>query len=229
MRQLADDIVNIPENNISDILEKYDYAAVLAKAAYILEDWESADIAKEKAERFFKEAETEQADEGEPVAARLWAAAELYRLTGQKTYRSVVDAIAMDVVPEGFTFEEPGYFGLFAYLMAPYPTNYNVCTNMMNEVFLEANELIKIPIDEEFADTRIDDKTVANDEKTAMRMLEEAFLVTMTDYVSVSVEYKGFAQNRLNYIYGANLSGIDFTGEDQSLCDAIYVLKLFPA
>ncbi len=217
--QLADDIVNIPENNISDILEKYDYAAVLAKAAYILEDWESADIAKEKAERFFKEAETGQADEGEPVAARLWAAAELYRLTGQKTYRSVVDAIAMDVVPEGFTFEEPGYFGLFAYLMAPYPTNYNVCTNMMNEVFLEANELIKIPIDEEFADTRIDDKTMANDEKTAMRMLEEAFLVTMTDYVSVSVEYKGFVQNRLNYIYGANLSGIDFTGEDQSLCD----------
>lgn len=219
-RQLGDDIVNIPENNISDTLEKYDYAAVLAKAAYILEDWESDDIAKEKAERFFKEAESDQVDEGEPVAARLWAAAELYRLTGQKTYRSVVDAIAMDVMPEGFTFEEPGYFGLFAYLMAPYPTNYNVCSNMMNEVFLKANELIKKPIDEEFVDTRIDDKTISNDEKAAMRMLEEAFLVTMTDYVSVSVEYKGFVQNRLNYIYGANLSGVDFTGEDQALCDS---------
>ena len=219
-RQLGDDLVSIPENSISDILEKYDYAAVLAKAAYVLEDWEGTDVAGEKAERFFKEAESDQAEQGEPVAARLWAAAELYRLTGQKTYRSVVDAIAMDVVTGGFTFEEPGYFGLFAYLMAPYPTNYSVCTNMMDEVFSEANELIKKPIDDEFTNTRIDDQTIANDEKTANRMLEEAFLVTMTDYVSVSVEYKGFVQNRLNYIYGANLSGIDFTDEDQILCDA---------
>lgn len=219
-RLLGEDILSIPESNVSDMLEKYNYAAVLAKVAYVLEDWESADLAKEKAERFFKEAESDQGDEGEPVAARLWAAAELYRLTGQKTYRSVVDAIAMDVVPVGFTFEEPGYFGLFAYLMAPYPTNYNVCTNMMNEVFLEANGLIKKPVDEEFAGTRIDDKTAANDEKRARRMLEEAFLVTMTDYVSVSVEYKGFVQDRLNYIFGANLSGIDFTEEDQALCDS---------
>ena len=51
-------------------------------------------------------------------------------------------------------------------------------------------------------------------------MLEEAFLVTMTNYVSVSVEYKGFVENRLNYIYGANLSGEDMTGDDGVLCDA---------
>ncbi len=219
-KQLGKDILNIPESNISDVLEKYDYAAVMAKAAYVLEDWDGSDEAAQKAERLFKEAESNPSDEGEPVAARMWAAAELYRLTGQKTYRSVVDAIAMDVVPGGFTFEEPGYFGLFAYLMAPFATNYNVCTNMMNEVFLEANELIKEPVEEEFTDTRTDDKTLEKDEKAAARMLEEAILVTMTDYVSVSVEYKGFVQNRLNFIYGANLSGVDFTEEDQALCDS---------
>ena len=217
---LADDILNIPESSISDIPEKYNYAAVLAKASYVLEGWEGAETAAGKAEAFFKDAESSQTDDGEPVAARMWAAAELYRLTGQKTYRSVVDAIAMDIVPEGFSFEEPGYFGLFAYLMAPHPTNYKVCTNMMNEVFLDANDLIKQPIDDVFTDTRVDDKTPEWDEKLAERMLEEAFLVTMTDYVSVSVEYKGFAQNRLNYIYGANLSGIDFTEEDKALCDS---------
>jgi hypothetical protein len=91
---------------------------------------------------------------------------------------------------------------------------------MMNEVFLDANDLIKQPVDDVFTDTRVDDKTPERDEKLAERMLEEAFLVTMTDYVSVSVEYKGFAQNRLNYIYGANLSGIDFTEEDKALCDS---------
>jgi hypothetical protein len=51
-------------------------------------------------------------------------------------------------------------------------------------------------------------------------MLDDAFLVTMTNYVSVSVEYKGFVENRLNYIYGANLSGADFTEDDNALCDA---------
>lgn len=218
--QIGEDIINIPETGITGLLDKYDYAAVLAKAAYVLEDEEYKEHAVEKAERFFKDAESDLADEGEPVAARLWAAAELYRLTGQKTYRSVVDAIAMDIVPGGFTFEEPGYFGLFAYLMAPYPTNYKVCSNMMNEIFLEANELIRQPVEEIFTDTRVDDDTPASDEKAAKRMLDEAFLVTMTDYVSVSVEYRDFVQNRLNYIYGANLSGIDFTEEDRALCDS---------
>ena len=219
-KELGANILNIPDANVSDILDKYDYAAVLAKASYVLDDWEYKEDAGKRAEMFFRDAETVTNDESEPVAARLWAAAELYRLTGQKTYRSVVDAIAMDVMPEGFTYEEPGYYGLFAYLMAPYPTNYSICGNMMNRIFLESNELIKQAIEEEFNDTRLDDMTVQNDEKTAMRMLEEAFLVTMTDYVSVSVEYKGFVQNRLNYIYGANLSGTDFTEEDMALCES---------
>ena len=219
-KKLADDIISIPGPKVDATLDKYDNAAVLAKAAYVLTDWDKTDEAKELSEKYFREAEEASDQEGEPVAARLWAAAELYRLTGSKTYRSVVDAIAMDVITEGFTYEEPGFFGLFAYLMSPYPTNYNVCTNMMDVVFRDANALIKEPIEKEFVDTRVDDDTPEKDEKTAKRMLDEAFLVTMTDYVSVSVEYRDFVQNRLSFIYGANLSGIDFTEDDNALCDA---------
>ena len=218
--EMADDIISIPGPKVDTTLDKYDNAAVLAKAAYVLNDWDKKDEAEELAEKYFREAEEASDQEGEPVAARLWAAAELYRLTGSKTYRSVVDAIAMDVITEGFTYEEPGFFGLFAYLMSPYPTNYSVCTNMMDVVFSDANNLIREPIEKEFVDTRVDDKTVSKEEKTAKRMLDEAFLVTMTDYVSVSVEYRDFVQNRLNFIYGANLSGIDFTEDDNALCDA---------
>ncbi|MBO4889769.1 MAG: glycoside hydrolase family 9 protein [Lachnospiraceae bacterium] len=217
---LADDIFGIPSAKIETVLDKYDCAAVLAKAAYVLTEWERADDAGKLAEQYFKDAESVDEPDAEPVAARLWAAAELYRLTGQKTYRSVVDAIAMDVVPEGFSYDEPGFFGLFAYLMSPHATNYNVCTNMMSIVFSKANELIKEPIDKEFLDTRVDSSTAKRDEKTAVRMMDEAFLVTMTNYVSVSVEYKEFVQNRLNYIFGANLSGIDFTEDDNALSDS---------
>ncbi len=224
--ELADDIVSIPDNKIESMLDKYNCAAALAKAAYVMPEWEQAEYASTVAQEYFKDAESTVEEEGESVAARLWAAAELYRLTGQKTYRSVVDAIAMDTIPVGSQYEDPGYFGLFAYLMSPYPTNYNVCTNMMEMVFAQANDLIKKPIDAEFLDTRLDDQTRKKDEKIAVRMLEEAFLVTMTNYVSVSVEYKGFVQNRLNFIYGANLSGEDMTGDDGILCDApkIFVL-----
>ena len=217
---LAEDIFGIPTSKAETVLDKYDIAAVLAKAAYVLDKWERAEDAGKLAEQYFKDAESVDDPDAEPVAARLWAAAELYRLTGQKTYRSVVDAIAMDVVPEGFSYEEPGFFGLFAYLMSPHATNYNVCTNMMSIVFSEANELIREPIEKEFLDTRVDSSTAKRDEKTAVRMMDEIFLVTMTNYVSVSVEYKEFVQNRLNYIYGANLSGIDFTEDDNALSDS---------
>ena len=219
-KTLGEDIMNIPDDMAAGTLDKYNCAAVLAKAAYVLAGWEHTEEATTMAELYFRDAESVADTDEDPVAARLWAAAELYRLTGQKTYRSVVDAIAMDVITEGFSYEEPGFFGLFAYLMSPYPTNYNVCTNMMNVVFSKANELIKEPIDTVFYDARIDDKTKDSDEKNAVRMLDDAFLVTMTNYVSVSVEYKGFVENRLNYIYGANLSGTDFTEDDNALCDA---------
>ena len=218
--ELADDILNIPGDMLAQTIDKYNCAAVIAKAAYVIPEWKMAKEATKISEMYFKEAESIADTEGEPVASRLWAAAELYRLTGQKTYRSVVDAIAMDVITEGFTYEEPGYIGLFAYLMSPYPTNYNVCTNMMDVVFSKANDLIKSPIDTVFYDARVDDGTAKRDEKTATEMLDEALLVTMTNYVSVSVEYIGFVENRLNYIYGANLSGIDFTDDDNALCDA---------
>ena len=217
--QLGSDIMNIPETGIDDILDQYNCAAVLAKAAYVMPEWDMAEKASEDAEEYFKQAESVTA-ENDPVASRLWAAAELYRLTGSRTYRSVVDAIAMDVITEGFSYEEPGFYGLFAYLMSPHQTNYNICTSIMNVVFDESNALIKEPIDAQFYDKRLDDKTRQNDESAALRMMSEAYLVTMTNYVSVSVEYRGFVENRLNYIYGANLSGVDFTDEDEVLCDA---------
>ena len=219
-KTLATDIFGIPEAKIETIKDKYNCAAVLAKAAYVLEGWESAKDATSLAEQYFKEAESVEDEGMEPVASRLWAAAELYRLTGQKTYRSVVDAVAMDVIPEGFSYDEPGFFGLFAYLMAPYPTNYNVCTNMMSIVFMQANDLIKKSIDDEFAGRRTDSDTLFDDIEAAKRMMDEAFLVTMTNYVSVSVEYKAFVQNRLSYIYGANLSGVDLTTDDNVLSDS---------
>ena len=219
-KELGDDIIGIPENKVSEMIDKYNCAAVLAKAAYVLPEWDGCEAATILAEQFFKEAETKNVLDDEKNAARLWSAAELYRLTGQKTYRTVVDAIAMDIVPEGFSYEEPGFFGLFAYLMSPYPTNYNVSSNMMDVVFSEANALIKKPIDEEFYDTRLDDETLQRDEKTAVRMLDEMCLVTMADYVSVSVEYRDFVRHRLDYIYGANLSGVDFTADDNILSDA---------
>ncbi len=219
-RELAEDILAIPDQKIDGMLDRYDHAAVLAKAAFVMSDWDKAEKAQEAAEKYFKDAESDNGQDGEPVAARLWAAAELYRLTGSRTYRSVVDAIAMDVITEGFSYEEPGFFGVFAYLMSPYPTNLNVCTNMMDVVFNEANALIRKPVRDEFVDVRVDDETLKQDEKTGQRMLDEAFLVTMTDYISVSSEYRDFVRDRLCFIYGANLSGVDLTEEDRILCTA---------
>ncbi|MCR5302637.1 MAG: hypothetical protein K6E49_09395 [Lachnospiraceae bacterium] len=218
--QMADDILTIPQEKVSDVLDRYNCAAVLAKAAYVIKDWGKTQEAQTLAEQYFKEAETMSDADDEKPGPRLWSAAELYRLTGQKTYRSVVDAIAMDIIPEGFSYGEPGYFGVFAYLMSPYPVNYSVSSGMMENVFSKANALIKDPIDVEFYDTRLDDDTTVRDGETAIRLLEGSYLVTMADYISVSVEYLDYVRSRLNYIYGANLSGVDFTEDDNILSEA---------
>lgn len=226
-KELGDDLIGIPGSKIEDTQDRYNYAAVLAKAAYVLPDWERADEAAQVSESFFKDAESDDTSDAEPAGSRMWAAAELYRLTGVKTYRAVADSIAMDMVPEGFSYEDPGFFGVFAYLMSTNPTNYNVSTTMMNVVFDEANRLIKEPVENEFLDKRVDEQTAVNEEKTVKRMLDEIYLVTMTNYVSVSVEYGSFVKNRLDYIFGANLSGIDHTDDDRILSDAprLFVLS----
>lgn len=217
---LAGDLLDIPAGKITESVDRYNYAAALAKAAYVLDDWGRAEEAWKVSEQFFMEAESEGDAAEEPAGSRMWAASELYRLTGLKTYRAVADSIAMDVVPKGFTYEDPGYFGVFAYLMCSNQTNMNVSNAMMKVVFDEANSLIKEDIEKEFIDTRVDDETFSLEEKKVETMFDEVYLVTMTDYVSMSVEYREFAADRLYYIFGANLSGADHTLPDNVLGDA---------
>ena len=213
--EYADVIFN--DNNTEEFepLDKYLRAAVLAKSVYSLDGWENGIKAKEEASRYFSEAEQESIEDSEPSAARVFAAAELYRLTGLKTYRSVVDATLMDVVPEGFSYEEPGYYGLFTYLLSDNQGSYRVCGDMMEHIFDKANGIIKEDPASVVLDMRVDDRLKENEESAIADALGNARVVAFANYASVCVEYEKYIQRVLCYMWGANLSGTDYTAQGE--------------
>lgn len=205
------------KDECKNLTDKYNVAAILTKAAFVLDEWEKGDDALNFARDLFDEAEGTSDIESEPASSRVFAAAELYRMTGLKTYRSVVDATLMDLVPEGFSYENPGYYGLFTYLISENPGNYNVSTGMMDYIFSKANAIIKEDFENEILSVRIDDKLRDNEEKLIRENLEKAKIVAIADYISVCVEYEKYIENVLCYTCGANLSGTDYTEEGEIL------------
>lgn len=200
-------------------LDKYNRAAVLAKASYTLEEWEEKDEALEVSKDLFEEAEGMTDEESESSAARVFAASELYRLTGMKTYRSVVDASLMDTISEGFSYNEPGYYGLFTYLISNNQGNYKVSSSMMNYIFDKANGYIKEDFESDIISLRIDNDLANHEEEKERDYIDRARLVALAQYVSMSIEYRHYIEKELCYLCGANLSGTDYSDENEPLCD----------
>ena len=215
--KVAGRILNDAKAGRKSAHDKYNYSAVLAKASYVLADWDKTEEAMNLAEELFEEAETDAQDNGEPVASRVFAAAELYRLTGLKTYRSVVDAALMDTIPEGFSYDEPGYYGLFTYLMSDNQGNYKVSSSMMNYIFEKANSIIKEDFETKIISLRTDDNLKSNEEKILSTFTENSKLIAMADYISTCVEYRDYIEKVICFSCGANISGNDYTQEGEVL------------
>lgn len=216
--RFANELVKLEREKLST-LDKYMKAAVLAKASYVLEGWGNKSNAEQIAKTSFEEAEENLSEEDQLSAARVFAAAELYRLTGMVTYKSVVDATVMDVIPEGFSYEEPGFYGLFTYLNSENQGTYKVSGNMMEYIFEKANDAVKDNFEQQIISIRIDDSLFEKEEAQVRETVDNARLVAMADYISECVEYETYMEKVLCYIGGANLTGKDYTQQGESLCN----------
>lgn len=217
--EFAKDIYKEVDNKNFSTLDKYMMSAVLSKASYVLSDWEEGPLAKQACEKLFEEAESVFEDDENLRSARLFAAAEIYRLTGRVTYKSVVDAIYMDANVDGFSYDNPGYYGIFTYLGSVNRGSYKVQTAMMDTIFAVSNEIIKEDITEQITEIPIDDKLNDAEEEMAEQVVNKVKLVAMADYISGCVEYDNYLKNALCYLRGANLTGRDYTNEVENLCE----------
>lgn len=154
-------------------------------------------------------------------SSMFWAAAALFSATGETEYEDVCEDIVKDGVPTGFGMNDPGYYGCFAYMHSNFKSDNSVNAEIMERIFADANENIRHSLSELIAETAVSDFS----EETQMSLCEEDMknmddmincsrLEMMANYISTSVEYSNYAQDRLNFIYGANHTGCDYSDKE---------------
>lgn len=212
----------------NDLMLKYNSAAILEKIVYVLPELTCSKDANDVAIMLWTEAEKSDDESGKTNINRAWAASEFYRVSGQKTYRTIVEAIKEGNDFNGLTYDNPGYYCAFAYLSSFEKTNYAVCESIMNTFINTANESIKTDFEQFFNDSLQEEKQAAGKykEEYINGIINECWTVIMANKISISVEYTGLAENRLHFLCGANPTGIDYLSADSQTeyCPVLFIL-----
>ena len=196
----------------------YQYGAVMSLFAYEYGQYDS-DYAEEcsvLAEASYKHAEEMYSKGSGDVKRkaddkRFWAAAQLYKLTGEPEYRETAEAYAGDP-PEGFCENKNGYLGTIAYL-----TSYNKIDLDIGEMFIMAlmediNEVIK----KESVDAFLTAAVKGDGEEQISDAFETARLMVLGNYITKNIKYVDTAESYLDYLYGMNMLGKDYAYDSSS-------------
>lgn len=212
--KLAEMIYDTAGVGEGDLRIDYNSAAILAKASYLLTDVENADDLLELAGKLWEKAEGTNTDDELIDSNRAWAAAELFRATENKTYRTIVEAIASDTKLEGMSYENPGYYAVFAYLSSGSNTDYAVSGKMMSDFFADANSMIKESKEELVKNSLNNIKRNQIEYDFINDIIDDCKLAIMANYISISVEYTKFVEERVLFLCGANPIGTDYLSDD---------------
>lgn len=209
---LAGIICNSVDIASDDLKLLYNTAAVMAKAEYVLYDLDNSEEFHNIAIDKFTSAEEINSDDEESEINRVWASAEIYRITSIKTYRTIVEAYEGLMEASGFSYDNPGYYAIFAYLTVEDSTDYSISSGLMNNIFAKMNSDIK-KSDEDILEECLQSGYLTGeviDEKYINRLIEELKLSVFVNRISMSVEYVRYAKDRIIFLTGANPVGVDY-------------------
>lgn len=135
---------------------------------------------------------------------RYWAAAELYLCTADKKYRDAAETILSECneIPIGFSKEACGYYGSLAYIMTTNKTDVDIAGKVMNSIIDDA--------------IRISTGEITG---SAEDLVSEARLMIVANSISKSVTYIRAAEERIDYLYGMNVRGINYMDENSGLSE----------
>lgn len=190
----------------------YDYAGIDKKA---FEDYKK--LATEIFSEIEKQKDTENIND---IAKRYWAAAQLYKLTGDKRYRNIVEEICEDDVPTGLSEDMPGYMGSIAYMTTVNSINTAVSEKMIKTLFDNAREYINEDINEEFK--ILDDLSY---EERMDRIFDKLKVLVITNSISRSVDYTNRCSFYIGYLCGMNPEEISYIHDTESVREIGFVLK----
>lgn len=142
-----------------------------------------------------------------------WAAAQLYKLTGETSYLSIVKSETSGEIPTGFSEEETGYLGSLAYLTTSYQTELKLSNRMMKALFDDAIAIVN----ESEQDGYLAAVGDTYNEGSVQLAFSNARLLTLANIVSKSVDYVNAAGWHLEYLYGRNPLMINYAGDTGSI------------
>ncbi|MFT3982691.1 MAG: glycoside hydrolase family 9 protein [Lachnospiraceae bacterium] len=193
--------------------QAYRYAALLSMFADIYEEYETdyAQKCRESAAAAWEYAE-KQDRQTDAEDEHYWAAAQLYKLTGEAAYLTVVKSAANGGPPTGFSEEETGYLGSLAYLTTSYKTELKLSNRIMKALFDDAIEIVN----ESEKDGYLAAVGDAYNEESVQRAFSNARLLTLANVISKSVDYVNTAGWNLEYLYGRNPFMENYAGGKES-------------
>ncbi len=149
-----------------------------------------------------------------------YAAAELYRATGDKKYEKLLSYFfSQSTFISGFSKDENLLLGSITYLMTSKPVNSSVCSNLMEAIMDNASGILSradksryYVADEDISDTK--------------NLLFEMKFLTVADHIMYSHEYTQVIENHVHFLMGRNTRAIDLIDEDaqhsfQSIDDTV--------
>lgn len=154
-----------------------------------------------------------QADSSELTDDLYWAAAELYKTTGDKTYQSVLNTIFEGDIPKGFGKGAVGYYGTLAYLTTTYKTDVDICTELMEQLFDDAIAIIEDSSKDGYKVSAKD----AYPKENSTQMLQNARLLTLMNIISKSTDYVLGVENHLDYLCGRNPYQINYFSKEHNM------------
>ncbi len=202
----------------SDPGMSYKYSAVMALFSYEYERFDRAYAAecREMSAQAYDKAEKgyEKGSPKDKKAAddkRYWASAQLYKLTGEKKYRTVAEDYASDP-PKGFNREKTGYLGTIAYLTCYKGIDLNVGELLITSIMDDINDAVR----ESFKDDFLAEAGDEPDDKQIETIYENARLMVLGNYISKNIRYVNGGENQVAYLYGRNMLGKDYAFEEDS-------------
>lgn len=173
-------------------------SAVLAKFSYTYQKFDStyATVCLQAADRAW---DYLQKAEDVPQEAMFYAAAELYRATGQHAYHKEVKNLGTGVTLDAYNKAQ--VFGALTYAFTKRNVDVDICAGMMKVLFAVAED-VAVRANDNFY------MTGSGLKQGEDILLWEMILVSAIDYVITNHEYATMIEDHLHYLAGSNEDAI---------------------
>lgn len=224
MTETVRSIVNLQQSAEPDELT-YELAAVLAKYSYLYQKYDTryATETVQLAAGLWQQAE-KAGDEVASSDARLLAAAELYRATGQRKYATEVEASGSGLAgkAEQGDMTRYDYLAAITYTATKQRVNVNLCSRLIRVVMNRAEEIAAgIP--------RLAYREVDSSETAIDGMMWDIALLSVVEYVITNYEYARVIESQYYFLWGRNAVSHCFVEQDiyrQPAWMACYLMML---